>query len=248
MAIKIYSYNNGESSKLLADALDIWLIKHQGSRYRPRQGDIVINWGSSSLPDLHPARVINQPDKVTRSVNKLTFFRHLNNTDGVRLPRWTTEKSVAKSWIDEGRKVVCRTKLRSSEGDGIVIAKTEAELVDAPLYTVYIPKRHEYRIHVFNGQVIDKVKKVLKNDRDRATANWFIRNTANGFVFQRNGIDVPRSVEEMAIRCVSACELDFGAVDIIVSKDGLPTVLEVNTAPGIEGTTVQRYTEAIKNL
>jgi len=246
--IKIYSHNNGESSKLLAEALDCWMIKHNGSRYRPKRGDIVINWGSSSLPNFSPARVLNNPQAVARSVNKLSFFQHLNNVEGVRLPLWTTEKIVAKSLAEQGKTIVCRTKLRSSEGDGIVIAKTVDEVVDAPLYTVYIPKKHEYRIHVFNGQAIDQTKKVLKNDRPRDNVNWFVRNTANGFVFQRNNLIVPEAVTSMAIRTVSVCELDFGAVDIIRPKDGIPTVLEVNTAPGIEGTTVTKYVEAIKRI
>lgn len=248
MRVKIYSHNNGEGSRLLAEALDCWLIKHDNSRYRPRSGDIVINWGNSNIPDFSPAHILNNPQAVARAVNKLSFFRHLSNVEGVRLPRWTSEKNLAENFIREGRRVFCRTRLSSSEGEGIVVAKTPEDLVDAQLYTVYIPKSAEYRIHVFNGQAIDQTRKVLRNDRRGTDVNWLIRNTANGFVFQRNNLDVPEAVTQMAIRCVTACELDFGAVDIIVSKNGLPAVLEVNTAPGIEGSTVQAYARAINGL
>jgi len=249
MSIKIYSHNNGEGSRALANELNCRLLRHNNSRYRPARGDIVVNWGCHTISDFTPAVLLNQGEKIRRSVNKLSFFKFLEGKEGVRLPEWCEGKFIAKNFIDEGSTVICRTLLNSFEGRGIVVAKTENELVDARLYTKYIPKRHEYRIHVFKSKVIDQTKKVLKHDyKGRDDVNFYVRNTANGFVFQRNGIIVPESVNEMAIKCVNTLELDFGAVDIILDRNGLPYILEVNTAPGIEGTTVKRYADAIRGL
>jgi len=49
----------------------------------------------------------------------------------------------------------------------------------------------------------------------------------------------------VALAAVSALGLDFGAVDIIYNEhENQYYVLEVNTAPGLEGTTVEKYAEA----
>jgi glutathione synthase/RimK-type ligase-like ATP-grasp enzyme len=53
------------------------------------------------------------------------------------------------------------------------------------------------------------------------------------------------AAKEASIRAVAALGLDFGGVDILVKKDGSCAVLEVNSAPGIEGTTLDKYAEAI---
>ena len=52
----------------------------------------------------------------------------------------------------------------------------------------------------------------------------------------------------MGIDAVSALGLDFGAVDIIEDADGKLYVLEVNTAPGLEGQTLTLMAEALKEL
>ena len=60
---------------------------------------------------------------------------------------------------------------------------------------------------------------------------------------------VPDVCRSLAIDSVAALRLDFGAVDIIWNKrhDRYYT-LEVNTAPGLEGTTLERYSNAIRRL
>ena len=51
----------------------------------------------------------------------------------------------------------------------------------------------------------------------------------------------------MALNAIEDLQLDFGAVDVVVSGySDNSFVLEVNTAPGIEGTTVKKYVEAIE--
>ena len=53
----------------------------------------------------------------------------------------------------------------------------------------------------------------------------------------------------MALNAIEDLQLDFGAVDVVVSGySGGAFVLEVNSAPGLEGTTVQKYVEAIEGL
>jgi hypothetical protein len=64
-------------------------------------------------------------------------------------------------------------------------------------------------------------------------------------VFARTDIMDSPEVRELAARAVSALGLDFGAVDIAYCE-GLPYVLEVNTAPGLHGTTLVKYVNAFR--
>jgi len=126
------------------------------------------------------------------------------------------------------------------------IENATLELPKAPLYVLYKKKRSEYRVHVFNGQVIDVSEKRKRRGIDRD--DGYIRNLANGWVFCRDGIVEPADLRDLAIRAVQALGLNFGACDIIWNeRENKCYVLEVNTAPGLEGTTLQRYVDAIIN-
>lgn len=192
------------------------------------------------------SKLYNRPYAVQLASNKLyTFsqFRHNN----VPCPPWTTSKETAASWIDDGKSVVCRTSVTSHSGNGIVFADTKEQLeqVTAPLYTQYIKKKKEFRVHVFKGTVIDVQEK--RRNTDVENVDYRIRNHAGGFVFCRDSISEPSSLRSVANQAVSALGLDFGAVDIIWNeKQDACYALEVNTAPGLEGSTLTAYTNAFK--
>ena len=59
---------------------------------------------------------------------------------------------------------------------------------------------------------------------------------------------IKEEAKNAAIKAVEALDLDFGAVDIIETRQGEIFVLEVNTAPGLEGKTVESYGNAILNF
>jgi glutathione synthase/RimK-type ligase-like ATP-grasp enzyme len=72
--------------------------------------------------------------------------------------------------------------------------------------------------------------------------NWQVRNHHNGFVFTRSGFDTPEAVSKAAMDAMRILGLDFGAVDVVYnSRENRAYVLEVNTAPGLEGSTVDDY-------
>ena len=244
---RVYSYNPvSASARDLAKGLGVLRVKHEGSKFKPRPDDVVINWGASDLPDyLTAGKVLQDPAQVGLCSNKLKFFQ-LNEDSGV-IPDFTDSKEVAANWCRDGKTVVCRTKLSGHSGEGIVIAETEEQLVDAPLYVMYVKKKDEYRIHVFNGEVIDFQRKARRLDCE--DANWQVRNYVNGFTYVREGVDPPSSVLEAALLSMKSTTLLFGAVDVIFNEhNNKPVVLEVNTAPGLMGTTLHNYVEAFKKI
>jgi D-alanine-D-alanine ligase-like ATP-grasp enzyme len=166
---------------------------------------------------------------------------------GINVPDFTTDINDAKRWIAEDKIVFCRTLLRANSGRGIVIAKVVAELVRAPLYVKYIRKEKEYRLHVFNGKVIDLVEKRRRTGFQEATNyNKYVRSYEQGWIMARDGVVVTEETRSQAIRAVQALGLDFGAVDIVMDRNGKPMILEVNTAPGIQGTTLDNYKKAVQ--
>lgn len=241
----VYPYKQGSKSvKNLALLLGIKRIRTNSQTFRGAKRKLVINWGSSVLPaEVLKCKVLNPPASVQGVSNKLKFFRGFSQK--ARLPEYTTDKGVAKSWADNGAPVVCRTKLQAHSGIGIVIADKAEEVVDAPLYTKYVKKRDEFRLHIFGGVVIDVQRKARKLENE--APDWRVRNLANGFVYQRNDVEVPEDVVVQATGLFKETGLDFGAVDVIYNaKEGKAYVLEVNSAPGLEGTTLANYVGKLK--
>jgi glutathione synthase/RimK-type ligase-like ATP-grasp enzyme len=206
----------------------------------------IINWGGGGS-----FAGLNKPDCVSKAINKIVTLRELK-ANQVRVPDFTTSRELAKRWVDQGDTVMCRTTTTGHSGQGIVVARISVDLVDAPLYTKFINKDKEFRIHVFNGEVIDQRQKVPARD-GRAITSQYINTHSNGYVF--DFCNAPVDAHEQAIKAVQALGLDFGAVDVVVETirgtGGIGIsykayVLEVNTAPGLTGATIQNYANAIK--
>lgn len=255
MTIKaMFAYNSGsEGARELKTAMMIPMIKHSGSSFRGSADKTVLNWGATTdrfPPALLNCRIINPPARVDVAVDKVQTF-NLFRERGVSSPEFTTSKSEATRWCEGGSMVFARTMLRAHSGRGISIMDPDHPDtwdVQAPLYVKYIPKKFEYRIHVMRGEVIDTQRKGLKEEfKGRTDVNHKIRNLANGFIYVRNdGHVVPQCVRAAGIAAVAALGLDFGAADVIYNqKDDRAYALEVNTAPGLSGTTVTNYRDAL---
>ena len=206
---------------------------------------VIINWGSSGVSDTR-ATVINPASAVSVASNKLSTLAAFQIND-IPHPEYTTDKDKAKDWIEQGFKVVCRTLLTAHSGQGIVVAGSHSELVDAPLYTKYIRKQKEFRVHVFSSKILDIQEKRRSSSVD--DHHPYIRNHANGYVFCRGDINEPSDLRGVATSAVNALGLDFGAVDVVWNEaQNKCYVLEVNTACGLEGSTIDKYVQAIKEV
>jgi glutathione synthase/RimK-type ligase-like ATP-grasp enzyme len=246
MKTYIYSHNpHSEGAKALSEALGVKRIKHGNSKFRGGAGKAIINWGAGTLPDQVAAcqTILNKPQAIRNASNKLKSFE-LFREAGVSIPPFFTSKEQALGYMGENANsgMVCRTVLAGHSGVGIIIADTPDDLVDAPLYTAYIKKQEEYRYHVFMGQVVDIQRKARRLDVPAENVNWKVRNLDGGFIFAREGVVESPVASEEAIKAVNALGLDFGAVDLIYNaREDKYYVLEVNTAPGLAGSTLDGY-------
>lgn len=299
----IYPYKPGsESGKALAEGLDLKRIAHKNSRFKGAADKLVINWGSSKVPEeVSKCIILNLPQAVAQASDKLKAFRRMNegnrktravcvvgNThnlsvdhdlwetvpddfigvmkterygeirvletmpnelDFCRTPEFTDSILKADQWRMQGFTIVERHILNGNSGAGIRLVEPEENLSHAPLYVKYVPKKQEYRVHVCGGEAVDVQRKARRKDVEDGAINWKIRNHDNGFIFARNEGDVtPPDVIAQAVRGVNALGLAFGAVDVIFNeKEQKAYVLEVNTAPGLSGATLDGYVKRFQD-
>ncbi len=236
------------SAKALCIATGYQRIKHDNSKFHGRHDRLVFNWGASRLPpEVGACPIVNSAFAVSATSNKASFFKNMKDLNIT--PPFTFDKDEAIGWVNQGGFVVCRTILNGHGGAGIVMARVEEEVVDAPLYVEYKKKSDEYRIHVFSNTIIDIQQKARRLEVPDKDVNWQVRNHANGFIYRRQDVKPPQSVLDIALKCMAATDLDFGAVDIIYNNhEERPYVLEVNSAPGLEGQTIESYANAFRNF
>ncbi len=243
MRIRISSYNRGEAVKGLIASLkekgvNALFLKKQKSKFKPKNGDVIINWGNKD-PINHNCLILNHPDKIKITSNKISFFNLMKEKglENLCVP-FTTDKQVAKKWKEQGATVVSRKYVASYGGKGIVL-----DLVEAPLYTKYMESRKEFRVHVFNGEVV-----LVQRKHDKAGNNSKIRNLENGFIFRSKQIHVPPSILDTCKKVLEATGLNFGAIDILYTSKDKQWVLEVNSAPGLKDDTLEQYTNAVVKM
>ena len=244
-------YKKGSRScKELQNALRIDGLKcyrkNPTGNFKSKQNDLVVYWGGNHNIDDWDSDSLNYNRRDAN--NKLSCLQTLTE-DGLPTVPWTADNTLALQWFtDQQKTLVARTLLTSHSGKGIIICDPkERGLVYAPLYTQYIKKTYECRVHVFNGQVIDAQikRKVADYEGERNTA---VRNIHTGWVYCREDFVLAVPAANLAVAAVAAVGLNFGAVDLIYNQHyNQFYILEINTAPGLEGTTLINYKEAIKN-
>lgn len=195
--------------------------------------------GAKIIPGLPP----EQPVVYGYQVDKLSQYSWFKES-GIPSLTYTTDKEKVKEWLSKGKTVVGRGCLKGSEGKGIFLMDKLGDFKDLPVYTLYRPKKKEFRVHLFRDTVVsvlEKRKKLGATSKDTK-----IRNTANGYVFCRNNVVEPEGIRALAAAARKVTKSDFAGVDIgYDEKNNALFVIEVNSAPGFEGSTVQDYANAI---
>jgi hypothetical protein len=210
----------------------------QGTEERP---DTLIRWGSAiGVPKRPRQGAINGKAAVARASNKLDTLDILLR-EGVRIPQIFRAGEVTRN----APFPLLARKTRGQGGKDIKLVMQFADVERAgnpDFFSEYIPTFREFRVHVFQGEVLKINEKLLTKVEDFKVP-W-IRNLDNGYTFRQvkdlRGF-VRDRVEARAVDAVDALELDFGAVDVILGDDGEVYVLEVNTGPGLADASLEVY-------
>ena len=159
---------------------------------------------------------------------------------------FTTDHAQAATWTMDGHTVFGRQLLNASCGKGIVVYDVGCtpEVPTCPVYTLYRKKKREFRVHVFNNVVVRVTEKKLRSGWD-GPRDSKIRNLDNGFVFCHCE-EEPEGLRELAVNAAACVQSSFRGVDIGYNeKHNQLFVIEVNSAPGMQGTTLSSYINAI---
>jgi glutathione synthase/RimK-type ligase-like ATP-grasp enzyme len=72
-----------------------------------------------------------------------------------------------------------------------------------------------------------------------------VRSNKKGWKFSGVALgNIASSLKDLAVASVTAVGLDFGAVDCAIGTDENPYIIEINSGPGLQGTSLEKYTEA----
>lgn len=272
-----------------------------GGKTVPKGKKLVIGWGAKTKNTVKfpkTTMVLNHPDAIKVNRNKFESMRIMAealNTDGKkRIAGYETADTVQNA-LDSGTisyPVIGRTKYHQG-GKGFWSCPTKAQLVAAIesgafYFQEMLAVKDEFRLHVFNGEIIHAVKKKQRTNEEFETAfiedelarqknlakknnNQFDEDTAQimlrrqaknataggaNMLLRSNKLGwkfsivkkYDKTMAEVAVNAVKALKLDFGAVDCCIDMDGNPYVFEVNTGPGLEGTSLKKYVEAFNKV
>ena len=160
---------------------------------------------------------------------------------GVSVPAfWWLDDTDCDAIIDRQMRLVARKRHHQQARD--------VRIVTTPLglrirrqqgwdyATQFLNSETEYRVWIYRRRHLRTYEKVRTRRVKLHRLKKFVRNHRAGFGFQLVPSDaVPREAVAQSVAAIEALKLDFGAVDVLQHSNGRFYVLEVNTAPGVEG-------------
>jgi carbamoylphosphate synthase large subunit len=236
---------NSTIARTIAHRLGGLLIKHQGSTYRRRPGDVILNWGASHVPSQYPVS-LNQPEAVSVCCSKIRSYKAFDAL-GVPTCEWTTHAASARAWHNSGHLVYARTRDSGARGQGISVIQPDTNWDDSianalatgdiRFYTKGVDNEREFRVYV----VGDSVTSVLEKRRRMGTnPDRHVRSHGDWVFARQHSAPIPPSLIATSKEALKALGLDFGGVDIVLTRrENRPVVLEVNSAPGLDAPTSQ---------
>jgi hypothetical protein len=207
---------------------------------------------ASAISELVGYRVLRGPAKPNKiniiwgrpndiGADKLRTFEAFAEHN-VSCPKFTEDRKVALKWINENKPVVARRLLHAQEGRGAVYAEAADQLPQAPLFVQYVPKKKEFRVHVWDGAVV-LVQEKRKRRGTRPDPK--IRSHANDWVFCVEDVVEPPDLREVALSAATAVG-HSGAVDVVYNEKRRKCyALEINSAPGLTESTARAYARTI---
>ena len=215
-----------------AAALVKWLRQHDHPVAQLRewesgiQSGLVVNWGSESLARLRPAsssalRLLNQ----NPCLDKFEQLQRLER-GGLNIPPYS--RTPRRGWLARWSGHYEANDLREAPSRG-------------DYYVQWLDIIEERRVHSFLGtSICAQIKRAT-----RPPTHPWIRCTQTGWDWFAH--DATPDLRRTAHQACSSGGYDFGAVDLGITRAGDIVVLEVNTAPGLDGDlyATRRYGEAI---
>lgn len=225
-AMIAYKSQSCVTGKLLRQALNVPRKKTQ----RLARLDYFLRWGNSDSFPVRAKVELNTSQAVANATNKLRMLQLLKAAE-IPVPEFFTEGTPSTE-------VYIRDRMGVTRFGGDFSPSADS------YFTLPIEnKRREYRVHVFNGEIISIYEKI---PREQGELPKLFKS--HNCKFSRVNPENSRCDavgQKIAIDAVNALGLLFGGVDLMRTRDGKFFVSEVNSAPGLNSSNVQRWVEKI---
>ena len=183
--------------------------------------------------EAHGVRVINSPRAIEVAVDKYLALSRIQAA-GLPVPDTIVCQRVSdaiEAFKDLGGHVVVKP-LFGSEGFGITDVKdlaiaervfTALERIGSVIYLQRFVNHDgsDLRLFVMGDRVLAGMR--------RTSEDWRTNIARGG---QGHALEPDSAVCDLALRAARACHTEIAGVDVLVSSDGQPFVLEVNAVPG----------------
>lgn len=264
MNILFYRKPGYETGKILGERLK-QAAPHLGIRVKVTKGGhrvsrlalqmrmtMMIRWGISENEDLDYAiNTMNSAGALKNSTNKLRALKIMKEAEVMCPTVWKNAADIERFPV-LGRDTYHHGGLDVVKilGSNVPALNDVSRIPKKDFYVEFIPSVHEYRVHVFDGQAIRITKKAFRGHNrggEEIDIRDNIRNDIYGWGMRAIQLDqCPPNVVTQAINAVNALNLDFGAVDVIVSSVSQEAyVLEVNSSPRLNVVGQELYLKAI---
>ena len=202
---------------------------------------------SESVVRILEALNLGKPKQLLygKCVDKFTQYQFFKEKE-LPHPEWTDDYHVAEEWQSAGHTVVCREQVKGAKGSGVFICAPGDDLVDAKIYVKYQKKKREFRVNIFKNKFVNIREKKRKAGATGDTKVW---SPHNGYITAHVQTPVKdlQLVKDLAEKASLVSESDFVGVDIIYNQFfDKYYVLEVNSGPAIEGSSVDDFAAAIE--
>ena len=200
--------------------------------------DVVLRWGSTETFNRLRTRLeLNSLEAVTNASNKYKMMKILVEA-GIPTPSVLLNpetENVTDDFVDESGFFYVRGANQEVRYDDRI------RVGDLYVSKPVVNKRREYRVHVFNGEVIAIYEKIPNEDNTKL----FKAHNCHFELKNKDNCKLTLENQQVCIDAVKSLGLLFGGVDVMRDKDQNIFISEVNSAPALNGTNIDRYVTKI---
>lgn len=222
----------------------------RGKPTQLKSDSAVICWGAH-LPSLDGVKVFNSLETRINKFQEIQKFQAagISTIQAGENAGAPTGSYIAAGWLAR--------KFDHVGGDDLLLGSKK---IDADYWVKKDTFTQEIRIHSFMGRSIRAGEKVIRDGFKLAdsVSSWrpnanlahpWIRSFDGGWRINYDSFKSTAAQRKIAHTAVKVLGLMFGAVDIAYSSNyGSWLVLEVNSAPGLEGNTTTAYIKSFQRL
>lgn len=204
----------------------------------PHDAEYVFRWGTTSNLPGDP-KVVNSAKSIHRVYDKAAFRKELSDA-GLAPKSWLSFSDYLETMMDLNAPtpVIVRKNhhSRSEDLDLCSTIKETSKVCEKHgkgnyYISEFIQKEREFRVFFCQGRIAWMIEKFPE---DKKSVSWGCVSDDDDSYFEYVAwSEFPMKVAENALESAKLSKLDFGAVDVVVDKEGNAFTLEINTGPEV---------------